>query len=66
MLNKHITSLLNLEGIFVKKINHADNYLKIYIETKATTQWHEVYLSCPKTGIGESIIKIGSKPSVLA
>jgi len=38
MLNKHITSLLNLESIFVKKISHADNYLKIYIETKATTQ----------------------------
>jgi Transposase. len=38
MPNNLITDLLNLEGIFVKKITQADNYLKIFIETKATTQ----------------------------
>jgi len=31
-------NLLNLEGIIIKRIKHADNYMKIIIETEATTQ----------------------------
>ena len=38
MHNHCINNLLNLEDVIVKKISHADTYVKIYLETKATEQ----------------------------
>lgn len=39
-----INKLLDLEGVIVKKITHADHLVKIYIETKPTVH------SCPSCG----------------
>ena len=45
MHNNCINKLLNLEGVIVKKVLHADNFVKIYIETKPTEQ------ICPCCGL---------------
>lgn len=37
-------NLLNLEDVFIKKIIHADNYVKVFIETKPSPQ------TCPNCG----------------
>lgn len=34
MLSNCTNNLLNLEDIFIKKIIQADNYVKVFIETK--------------------------------
>ena len=38
MHNHCINQLLNLEGVVVKKIIHADSFVKIYLETKPSQQ----------------------------
>lgn len=45
MHNNCINKLLNLEGVIVKKVIHADNFVKIYIETKPAEQ------ICPCCGL---------------
>lgn len=37
-------NLLNLKDVFIKKVVHADNYVKIFIETKPSMQ------TCPRCG----------------
>lgn len=44
MHNHCINQLLNLEGVIVKKIIHADSFVKIYLETKPSQQ------ICPHCG----------------
>lgn len=44
MHNHCINQLLNLEGVIVKKIIHADFFVKIYLETKPSQQ------ICPHCG----------------
>lgn len=41
MHNNHITKLLGLKGVFVKNIEHGDDFINIYIETKSKPH------SCP-------------------
>lgn len=36
--NQSINKLLNIEWVIVKKIDHADTFVKIYLETKVTEQ----------------------------
>jgi transposase len=44
-MHSHCTNnLLNLEDVFIKKVTHADDYVKIFIETKPSTQ------TCPRCG----------------
>lgn len=44
MYNHCINNLLNLKGVIVKKVLHADSYVKIFIETKPSKQ------KCPACG----------------
>ncbi|SFO68958.1 zinc-finger of transposase IS204/IS1001/IS1096/IS1165, partial [Anaerocolumna aminovalerica] len=44
-MHSHCTkNLLNLEDVFIKKVVHADHYVRIFIETNPTIQ------TCPHCG----------------